>query len=112
MILNWIALFIISLSVLGVETPLEVNVKKDKFSFFDFSSSKSPVKKSQKKDVPEAISQKPVRPSETSQKEPPEAIPAFDKNNPLAKGIILVFHRWPNEQEEVLLLKRLTKAGL
>ena len=36
----------------------------------------------------------------------------FDKNKPRAKGIILQFHNWPNEQETKHITTSLEKAGL
>ena len=41
-----------------------------------------------------------------------EPIPDFDAHNPPAKGVILGFHRWPDAQEEAVLLETLTGAGL
>ena len=41
-----------------------------------------------------------------------KSVPKFDKNNPQAKGVILSFHRLPNEQEEKLLLKKTQAMGL
>ena len=41
-----------------------------------------------------------------------DTIPDFDANNPPAKGVILGFHRWPDEREEAVLLATLTGAGL
>ena len=38
--------------------------------------------------------------------------PAFDANNPQAKGVILKFHNWPAEKDKKRILKKLTKAGL
>ena len=45
-----------------------------------------------------------------SEKEVP--VPEFNKDNPQAKGVILAFHRWPDEKEKALIVKKLTKAGL
>ena len=43
---------------------------------------------------------------------PGETIPDFDANEPLAKGVILAFHRWPDDEEEAVLLETLAGAGL
>lgn len=39
-------------------------------------------------------------------------IPAFDRENPQAGGIILSFHHWPDEEEAAALLQKTTAAGL
>ena len=39
-------------------------------------------------------------------------VPKFDYKNPQAKGVILVFHRWPNDQEKEQLIKKLQEMGL
>ena len=39
-------------------------------------------------------------------------VPKFDYKNPQAKGIILVFHRWPSDQEKEQLIKKLQEMGL
>lgn len=44
--------------------------------------------------------------------EPGETIPRFDANEPVAKGVILGFHRWPDAQEEAVLLETVAGAGL
>ncbi len=44
--------------------------------------------------------------------ETPEPLPEFDPNNPQAKGIILAFHRWPDEDERRIILEKTTEAGL
>ena len=49
--------------------------------------------------------------SET-QKEIPVDIPKFDKDNPLAKGVILKFHQWPDEKETTLIFEQLKKVKL
>ena len=41
-----------------------------------------------------------------------EPLPDFDANNPPAKGVILGFHRWPDAEEEAVLLETLAGAGL
>ena len=41
-----------------------------------------------------------------------EALPEFDPDNPLAIGIILVFHRWPDEDEQRIILERTKEEGL
>ena len=42
----------------------------------------------------------------------PEPLPEFDPDNPLAIGIILGFHRWPDEEERKIILEKTTEAGL
>ena len=42
----------------------------------------------------------------------PELLPEFDPNNPQAKGIILAFHRWPDEDEQRIILEKTMEAGL
>ena len=42
----------------------------------------------------------------------PQSVPKFDHNNPQAKGVILSFQRWPNEQERKLLIKKIQAMGL
>ncbi len=42
----------------------------------------------------------------------PEPLPEFDPNNPQAKGIILAFHRWPDEDEQRIILEKTREAGL
>ena len=44
--------------------------------------------------------------------EPRESLPEFDPDNPLAIGIILVFHRWPDEDEQRIILEKTKEAGL
>jgi len=39
-------------------------------------------------------------------------IPKFDPKNPKARGIILSFHHWPDEEEAAALLQKTTAAGL
>lgn len=39
-------------------------------------------------------------------------IPVFDPKNPKASGIILSFHRWPDEEEAAEILQKTTVAGL
>lgn len=41
-----------------------------------------------------------------------ESLPEFDPDNPLAIGIILVFHRWPTEDEQSIILEKTAEAGL
>ena len=41
-----------------------------------------------------------------------EALPEFDPDNPLAIGIILVFHRRPDEDERRIILEKTKEAGL
>jgi hypothetical protein len=48
-------------------------------------------------------SQRPVPVAETKI---PEPLPEFDPDNPLAIGIILAFHRWPDEDEQRIILER------
>lgn len=54
-------------------------------------------------------SQRPVTVVETKY---PEPLPEFDPDNPLAIGIILAFHRWPDEDERTIILEKTTEAGL
>ena len=54
-------------------------------------------------------SQRPVPVAETKI---PEPLPEFDPDNPLAIGIILAFHRWPDEDEQRSILEKTTKARL
>ena len=42
----------------------------------------------------------------------PRPLPEFDPDNPLAIGIILVFHRWPDEDEQRIILEKTKEAGL
>ena len=42
----------------------------------------------------------------------PEPIPEFDPDNPQAIGIILVFHHWPDEDEQRIILEKTAAAGL
>lgn len=42
----------------------------------------------------------------------PEPLPEFDPDNPLAIGIILAFHRWPDEDEQTIIFEKTTEAGL
>lgn len=42
----------------------------------------------------------------------PDSVPEFDPDNPLAIGIILGFHRWPDEEERKIILEKTTEAGL
>lgn len=44
--------------------------------------------------------------------EKPETLPDFDPENPLAIGIILAFHRWPDKEEQTLILEKTKEAGL
>ena len=39
-------------------------------------------------------------------------IPAFDRENPQAGGIILSFHRWPDKKETAAILQKITAAAL
>jgi len=39
-------------------------------------------------------------------------VPAFDREHLKARGIILSFHRWPDEKEVSALLQKTTAAGL
>ena len=39
-------------------------------------------------------------------------VPVFDRENPKAGGIILLFHHWPGEKEAAALLQKITAAGL
>ena len=41
-----------------------------------------------------------------------ESLPEFDPDNPQAIGIILVFHRWPDEDERRIILEKTAEAGL
>ena len=41
-----------------------------------------------------------------------EPLPEFDPVNPQAKGIILVFHRWPDEDEQRIILEKTKEKGL
>lgn len=43
---------------------------------------------------------------------PGQTIPRFDANEPVAKGVILGFHRWPDAEEEAVLHETLAGAGL
>ena len=54
-------------------------------------------------------SQRPVPVAETKV---PEPLPEFDPDNPLAIGIILAFHRWPDEDEQRIILEKTREAGL
>ena len=54
-------------------------------------------------------SQRPVPVAETKI---PEPLPEFDPDNPLAIGIILAFHRWPDEDEQRIILEKTREAGL
>ena len=40
------------------------------------------------------------------------SLPNFNVDDPKAKGLILKFHRWPNEKEKAVILKKMNKAGL
>ena len=42
----------------------------------------------------------------------PEPLPEFDPDNPQAIGIILAFHRWPDEDERRIILEKTTAVGL
>ena len=53
--------------------------------------------------------QRPVAPVEP---EKPEPLPQFDPENPLAIGIILAFHRWPDDDEQTIILEKTAEAGL
>ena len=39
-------------------------------------------------------------------------IPKFDPKNPKARGIILSFHHWPDEEEAAEILQKTTASGL
>ena len=39
-------------------------------------------------------------------------VPMLDRENPQASGILLSFHRWPDEEEAEALLQKTTAAGL
>ena len=39
-------------------------------------------------------------------------IPEFDPKNPKARGMILSFHHWPDEEEAAAILQKTTAAGL
>jgi len=39
-------------------------------------------------------------------------VPAFDRENLKARGIILSFHRWPDKEETASLLQKTAAAGL
>ena len=54
-------------------------------------------------------SQRPVPVAETKI---PEPLPEFDLDNPQAIGIILAFHRWPDEDEQRIILEKTREAGL
>ena len=54
-------------------------------------------------------SQRPVPAAETKI---PEPLPEFDPDNPQAIGIILVFHRRPDEDEQTIILEKTRNAGL
>ena len=41
-----------------------------------------------------------------------ESLPEFDPDNPQAIGIILAFHRWPDEEERKIILGKTMEAGL
>ena len=41
-----------------------------------------------------------------------ESLPEFDPDNPQAIGIILVFYRWPDEDEQRIILEKTADAGL
>ena len=41
-----------------------------------------------------------------------ESLPEFDPDNPLAIGIILVFHHWPDQEERTIILEKTAEAGL
>ena len=42
----------------------------------------------------------------------PENLPGSSLENPRAKGIILVFQHWPDEQEKAVILEKTKAAGL
>jgi len=42
----------------------------------------------------------------------PEPLPEFDPDNPQAIGIILAFHRWPEDAEQKIILEKTRDAGL
>ena len=42
----------------------------------------------------------------------PEPLPEFDPENPQAIGIILGFHRWPEDAEQKIILEKTREAGL
>ncbi len=44
--------------------------------------------------------------------EKPKPLPDFDPENPQAIGIILAFHRWPDEDERRIILEETAEAGL
>ena len=123
--------------VFGVKFPSEADVGKEKALLAVFLPSKSFVEESQtgmakpasedpakslktplkgsaksQAGMAKSTSKDPAKSLKTSPKEPAESIPAFNKDNPQAKGVILSFHRWPDEKEKALLFKKLTKAGL
>ena len=52
------------------------------------------------------------RPAAVAETKTPEPLPEFDPNNPQAKGIILAFHRWPDEDEQRIILEKTMEAGL
>ena len=43
---------------------------------------------------------------------PLKDIPMFDRENPQASGIILSFHRWPDEKETAAILQKTTAVAL
>ena len=47
-----------------------------------------------------------------AQKERFLSLPVFDRNIPMAKGIIIRFHRWPGKEERDAILKELEKSDL
>lgn len=42
----------------------------------------------------------------------PEPLPEFNPDNPQAIGIILAFHRWPDEDERRIILEKAAAEGL
>ena len=65
-----------------------------------------------KQDLSLADSSSTQRPVAVAETKIPEPLPEFDPDNPLAIGIILAFHRWPDEDEQRIILEKTTKAGL
>ena len=85
------SLFVIGSAAAGTEFPLSDDAGRKIFAAS--SSRNNPVPA-----VPETIE--------------PEAPPTFDLENPQAKGIILSFYHWPDEEEKTLILEKTTAAGL
>ena len=76
----------------GATESIKANKANKKFLLVKSSSSKSP--------------------SSGVQKERFLSLPVFDRNIPMAKGIILRFHRWHGEEERDSILKKMEKSGL